>query len=90
METSPQIFIVSGGPTPAASFKYPAAISPPVAHLGLVVCEEPQEAHLAITPTVASCTGPAGDLSSLQDELVLDELERRARCRLKIVLDVGG
>lgn len=91
METPSQISIVSGGPAPAASFKYPAAIPPPVAHL---VREEPHEAHLAITPTVTALSLAALDLlenlSSLQNELVLDELEQKARCRLKIFLDIGG
>ena len=62
METPSQISIVSGGPTPAASLKYPVAISPSVAHLVLVVPEESQEAHLAVTPTVTALALPALDL----------------------------
>lgn len=60
----------------------------------LVIREEPHEAHLAITPTVTALSLAAldllEDLFSLQNELVLDELEQRARCRLKIVLEIGG
>lgn len=50
----------------------------------------PPRSHTYRDSAVPTCTGPAGDLSSLQDELVLDELERRASCRLKIVLDISG
>lgn len=62
METPSQISIVSGGPTPAASLKYPAALSPSVLHLVLVVCEEPQETHLTVTPTVTALSLAALDL----------------------------